>query len=429
MKREHESSHTAASSAGEAWARDDAERIARAVDPDEMLERLSSQLRVATTRARKHRVELYSRASVRTRVSIESPGEAPDVHLGFEDGIAARAVRLHDGAHGFAASAGTDRVALEWVVEQALRASVPSNGAEWADGAGHPLLDREPAPLIPSAKDLSGWLELALGTAASAGVTVRSAWVEAALTTETIAAHGGLLASRHRSRVWALGVAERRPRILGARALDELDSCYWARSVRVPQERSHRVILPLERPALFYPEAAASLVTALVRAVQSAGDEQVPEIGPGWRVSDDPTEPRGLVGGSFDDAGFPASRRLLWDDARVVGRTDGVGHYRRASYRDPPSPMATTLVVEPKPGEIEDRAIHVEAVRVHPVDSAVWILEMSGRESGGGAGFRDAMLEVKPLELLRRCRAAVGEPRWFPQGIVTPAVFFESLRT
>ena len=427
LTKDHSSSDHARKTAGDEGARSDTSWMAHAVDPDERLDRLSSLLQEATASARSHSVELYSRASARARVCVDGLDDAPTVHVGFEDGIAVRVAQVRQRCLGFAACAGTNRQALRWVVEQALRSSSRSSFAGWAEGRGHPLLDREPAPGLPAPSELSAWLDKALRAAARTGVRVGSAWVEAALTTESIAADCGLLASRERTRAWALAIVDGRPRSVGARTIDSLDTLDWARSKREPLTGSGDRFPQGKRPVVFLPEAAASLVKALVRVLQATVNEPRPEIGRGWRVKDDPLDPRALVGGSFDDAGFPTAEKLLWDGRQAVGEIDGAGHFRRASYRDPPVPMVTTLVLEASASGGEEPCVLVEFLRVHPLDPRTWVLEMSGRDTSG-APFQDAMLQVKPLDLLRRCAATMGEPRWFPRGVVTPAILLESLR-
>ncbi len=428
LTTDHSSSDHASKTDGDEGARLGTRGMARAVDPDAHLDRLSSLLRAAKSSAASHSVELYSRASLRTRVCVDRLDEPPIVHVGVEDGIAARVARAREREYGFAACAGTDRRALLWVMEQALRSSSRSSSTGWAEGRGQVLLDREPAPALPTPTELSSWLEKALRAAAHAGVHVGSAWVEAALTTESIAADGGLLASRVRTRVWALGVADGRPRLLGGRTVASLDTMDWAHAKRQPPSESRNRFPSATQPVVFLPEAAASLVTALVRVLRAGVDEFRPEIGPGWRVADDPFDPRALLGGPFDDAGFPAARKILWDGRQAVEEIEGPGHFRRASYRDPPAPMATTLVLEAGAGETVDRCVLVEELRVHSLDLRTWVLEMSGRDRSDGAPFQEAMLQVRPLDLLRHCAAAMGEPRWFHRGVVTPAILFERLR-
>ncbi len=424
---EHGSSDQTSASATDKRMPHEVEKLTRTLEPNERLDHLATCLRIARSVAGPRRVELYSRASIRARVScLDGAHEAPIVHVGFEDGLAVRLADIAGGTSGFAACAGSGPGSLQWMLDRALRFSRPLDPTGWADGADVVLTDREPVAHLPSPAAMGAWLETAIANAGRAGISVRSSWVEVAVTAESFAADGGLLASRRRSRAWALAMVEGRPRFLGAPTLDVLDASGWARRGEEPHATPDRRP-PSAKSIVLLPEAASALVPALVRALRGLGGTSKVEVGPGWRIADDPLEPRSLYGGWFDDAGFPARRKLLWDGRTETGRIDGPGHLRRGSYRDPPSPMATSLVVAAGGGDPPTAALLVEDLRVHPIDSRAWVLELSGRVAGGGGSFRGAMARVDPLDLPRRCVAALGEARWFPKGVLTPALQFEGL--
>jgi hypothetical protein len=75
------------------------------------------------------------------------------------------------------------------------------------------------------------------------------------------------------------------------------------------------------------PDAAASVVAALVAAFHGNAGPPVDAPGRGWDVADEPTRHDGLAGGSFDDAGFPAASRALASDGVWVGRLAGPGTF------------------------------------------------------------------------------------------------------
>jgi hypothetical protein len=136
------------------------------------------------------------------------------------------------------------------------------------------------------------------------------------------------------------------------------------------------------------------------------------------------------VGGAFDDAGFPTRRRILADGSREVGALEGEGQFWRSSYRDPPCPGTTTLLVETAGATPVDQGILVRDLRLHPVSDDRWILEVDGsllRRGEPSGAVLGLVLEVDPADLVLRCAAAVGPARRTARGVVTPTLVFEGL--
>jgi hypothetical protein len=179
-----------------------------------------------------------------------------------------------------------------------------------------------------------------------------------------------------------------------------------------------------QQPVLFTSEAAAELVSAVVRGCLVRNERLDAITGSGWVVADDPASPRALFGGSFDDATFPTERRLLADGRRVVASIDGPGYLKRSSFRDPPQPLPSHLVVESPSKASFDGGLVVSGVTVHPLAAEEWILEFEGSSGRGVEGF----IRTNPLKLMRCCAGTVGPSRLSYRGIQTPALLFEGLK-
>lgn len=411
------------------------------LDPDEHLDHLARLLRKAAVLVRPHAVELYQRGSIRLRVTHSADDPDPTIQLGHEEGLAVRLAPEGAGGFSFAAASGRGEAALRCAIALALRngPSGDSIGTAWATSPGPGLLDRERSLRLPSPSRLLRWLATSLGSLESKPPL--SAWVEAAVTVESLAADGGLLASRSRSRVWALarfpvrGAAglHEPPRVLAGRSLDELRTEDWSERPEgaEPTERQAARIGSRTSPAVFLPEAASTLVSALVRSLHGQGHECGLKVGPGWRVTDDPLEPNSLFGGHFDDTGHPTRRSILSDGKTVIATIDGEGHMRRASYRDPPVPLAANLLVEESGEAPPGHGLLVAEARIHPLEPESWALEVDGAVLRGGEAcepVRGAVFRVAPADLVRRCVAAVGARRRDPRvRVVTPSLVFDGL--
>jgi hypothetical protein len=370
--------------------------------------RIDSRATRGTAVARSHagsaRVELFARASQRTRVHLAEPGALVVGHeSGYEQGVAVRTSHV-DGRAGFAACTGTDEVSVRWSLDRALESAVSADPVGWAEGDGSPLVDRSTSTMLPSAGRMEEWLRDALRRLVAREGPVGTAWIEVARTTESIAGDGALLASRCGNRAWALVMVRGRPRFLVASRLDELDPDAWI--VRPPEGTRERG----RTASLLLPGAAATLVQATIRAVDGQSDATGIPAGSTWRVADDPLEPGSPSGGRFDDAGFPTRRQVLWDGSTQTGRIDGPGQLRRESYRDPPKAMATSLVVEGG-AEVSTSlpATVIADLRVHPVHARAWVLELSGSDPSGER-FDGRFVHVDPHDLPRRCRRVGDTP-------------------
>lgn len=368
------------------------------------IERTHALFELAATRAQTLRIELYRREATRARVTAASPTRAGDIEAGVEDGIAVRLIEP-SGRRGFAACSGRSIAAVDWAVASAARhaTDLPKPDADWAEGVR--LDDREDADSPLTVPRLAGWLQQ----------HPSCEWVESAETVETWVASGGLVAERTRFRAWC-GMGST---VFASRSLDDL-GVLIERDVEIEEgpiagRRAQLTSLVLQ------PEPAAQLVSALVRSFHHDAAMLGARVGEGWNLSDDPGTEDPVLGGFFDDAGFPTGRTGLADGSRVVGTIGTKGFLRRGSYRDRPSPLAGSLVMAPRPISAPLTSLWVRRLKLHPLDNRHWVLETYG-------GAKPVFFRVDPAQLLERCVGGVGAPRQTSRGVLTPALVFDGLQ-
>ena len=413
------------------------------LEPEVLLERVVKLFQLSRRRVGRSRVELYHRAALRRRVRA---GEA-DGHLviesGRDEGLAVRLVDAQ-GRIGFASVSDMGEEAIDWALTEARRCPLADvdRREPWAAGQGEVKEDLELPVELPPPETLARWLRRAVARMeidpSSGGrfATGRS-WVEYGCTVESIVADGGLRACRARTRAWAMThqrtregeTEEERPRLLAARRLEDLLEQDWGPVEPLPDGPPLSLDEVAKLPFVLDPLAASVLVKALVRALFTYGHGTV-QVGAGLDVSDVPGHPLGLAGGGFDDAGFPARRKRLADGRRVLHRIEGRGHLRRPSFRDPPRPHTTTLVVRDGREALPPRAVRISDLRPHPLGPGKWILEIRGALLEKGVAVRPlpvSFVQVSPAELAGRCSGAVGRGRLCPNNTLTPSLLIEGL--
>ncbi len=420
-------------------------RALPAIDADAELDAASRLLDRGLGFAAGLRAELYLRASRRVRVSWTGGGREPRVECGLERGLAVRVVDEAGQRSGFAAASGAGEDAARWAFRQAAAsvfrtsALVPVGGGEVTSAK----IDREPPRTSAGAGELLAWLReasdrvAALDRRRTRARGARVFWVEAGLTAESLVTSGGLRTSRLRHRVWALGVARRwdlpaapeRPRFLTAKELADLDAGPWLAGLGSGAAREG---LPRSGPQRLtvLPAAAATLLRALVRALHGPGAVMGIPVGAGWRVRDDPTHPEAMSGGTFDDVGAPAAPRTLADGESIRDRIAGAGCFRRSSFRDPPAPEPSHLVVEGEGRHEDGRGDVVTDLRVVPAESGVWTLLVDGyRERPGPAMdvFLGARMRLAPADLARAVVGAAGPVSPTGEGVSTPTLVLEGV--
>ncbi|MCP3981229.1 MAG: hypothetical protein GY716_18165 [bacterium] len=380
------------------------------------------------------RVEVYLRSSETDRVESDARG-VPTRASGDERGLV---VRLRDGdAVRSAAINRQSASSLRWAWERAVASSPVYEPAEPAsvratmrDGDAR-LEEPEPSRVAWLSEARSG---LERSVPAGSGWVVAEAWIETASTREVWILDGEPVAERTRRRGWAMarlrdpGGATLPLLFTAARDWRSLSVDAWSGTLgeRFEFDDAGK---PGPRVAglLLGPEAAATVVHALARSLHASPATEGAVVGPAWRLTDDPQAPRSLYGGTFDDACFPTSRKCLADGENVVATLAGPGHYRRPSFRDPPTPQPAHLTVKAAdpPGPSHEpatppRLIHrASTVSIHPVAPDRWILELPGSSTWVG---------VDPADLVRRCVRTFGPARRSHLGVETPALLFDGVR-
>jgi hypothetical protein len=167
-------------------------------------------------------------------------------------------------------------------------------------------------------------------------------------------------------------------------------------------------------------DAAAVITASLVETFHGMDSLQWVEAGKGWSVADDPLDPRGLSGGSFDDVGFPAASRVLASDGLWVGGLGGPGTFRRASFREPPMESASNLIVAPGPAK-PLHGLVARRCRLLRVSSNLWVLELDQPDG-------PRWVRTDPEQLLAGCQERIGRAEVTPAGPIVPALRFEGLQ-
>lgn len=407
------------------------------IDPDaqwERTERVWESAVAAGRGAGGYRVELYTRASRRLRVRLPGSG-VPLVEYGVDSGLA---VRLHDpdeAVLGFAAGAGIAPEVAACATRMAAARLVPCDHAPWSESQGDRFDVRDGPHRLPDPENLARWLCTAVPDAE--GGLADEPWVEASVTVETLRNDTcGWL--RGRRRVWAACLSP----VVSLRGAEPVARVVAAEDPgALPPDPWSTVSFPVFEPTgphgasssegvIFDGDALATLVPALARSLYAGGAANGVETGPGWIVADDPSHPLSLVGGSWDDAGFPSRRRLLADGCRSVGWLEGPGCLLRGSFRDPPESAVSLLTVHPPAVSPPRKAHLVRAARIHPLYPA-WIIETDGvllREGTPCGEFSGHCIATNPRSLVRSCVGGIGEPGLRAGVVLSPALCFEGVR-
>ena len=391
--------------------------LERTIEIDPFVERARSLWREASGRATSVRLELFAKAAVRVRATRDLDRTGVTIDRALESGLAVRVLRAgHDHA-GFAAASGLTGDVLRWVVDTAstfnARASASAPGPSESIEAER--WDLDAAVALPGEETLTR------------GIITRPnlEWVEAGTTIEVLIGGEGWLAARRRHRLWALG-AGHDAKLVAQRGFADweqlLDGLGDDLSFPAPAGVSDLGVF------VFTPDAATSIVAALVDEFHGPESPRLTEIGHGWEVIDEPGRPEGLAGGSFDDAGFPAASRQLAASGTWLGNLSGPGTFRRASFREPPSETATTLVV-PSGEEalLPARAAVARRCRVMRASHDLWVLEVDLVNRLNSGGLERRWVRVHPQTLIAACASRLGRTRVTPTGPIVPGLLFEGL--
>jgi len=386
------------------------------IDVELIVERSRILWRDASARVTTGRVELFVKTSSRVRVARDLSGGGVTLASAFESGLAVRVMQAGHDRAGFAASAGLGLDDVRWATDSAL-----------GHGAEAPAAEPRVSDIDPERWDLDDQAPLPTEDRLTSAVLSRStlSWIEAGTTVEVLIGADGWLAARRRHRIWSLA-DDGEPRLFAQRGFNG-----WEDHL-VPDELDDPGAALNSSPAgqtlILTPRAAAPIVAALVDAFHGAHAVPRGELGPGWAVADEPVGSGGLAGGSFDDAGFPAERRVLAAEGLWVDRLGGPGTYRRSSFRDPPTESASNLVMAgdelasfPRTTAIARRC---RVIRTSPV---IWVLELELAAAPGGRGEARRWVRASPEALLACCRSRLGGAELTPQGPRVPFLLFEGL--
>ncbi|MDX1388042.1 MAG: hypothetical protein R3344_02575 [Acidobacteriota bacterium] len=409
------------------------------LSPEASLERITRVFERVRGVVGSSRAELYHRASFRLRVRLDASDAREIIETGHDEGLAAR-VRTGGGRVGFAAVSGGEIEDAQWALSEAASRETTVAKSSWADHSGAPIIDCDPT-VCPDPAALRTTLRRSLSrsgeTCPDSPPTWAGSWIEWGTTVESWVADGGFRASRSRSRAWAMTPKRLAPEhgggeipaLIAARGLDELGRFGWIAPAL------HGTAVPLDAALsdgtlLLEPFAAALVVRALAVELCAPGRTTRQEVGPGFRISDDPAHPKGLTGGKFDDAGFPTIRKPLADGSRILALFEGRGHLRRSSFRDPPAPDLTTLVVEGGGETPPKTVIHIPEARLHVLAPGDWVLEPVGAwlgDAGSGKPIARSFLRVSPHEIARRLHATAGPATLSPNNTQTPALILDRI--
>jgi len=392
-------------------------------------------------------IELYQRSADTIRVFRSSRGRI-EVTTGTECGVAVRARSRSGGGIGFAAGSSASRQALDEALAEAVaRCETGPAGDPWPPSTDRLQLDHDDGDL-PGNEEVVAWLSrawdrLAAHAAGDERVIPVAAWIDVASTVESWAAEA-LQASRRRIRASARvelvrsggrGEGALDPIVVARRSWRDLADDAWTAVLADRWLAPAGGVAPAAREVtvLCNPECAAALVLAAVRARRPAtdGERDGAAVGPGWHVVDDPPAPGALFGGEFDDVGFRTRRRVLADGRLWTGAAESKGHYRRTSFRDPPAPLPSSLVVLAPAQAPPPSCLLVTGLTIHAIGPG-WVLEVDSAELTGGhpgAALPRTMLRTSPQEIAKRCVGSVGPARPSHLGVVAPALLFEGIRT
>ena len=382
-----------------------------------LVDRALSLRREALDRESKARIELFAKVSLRARAMQACRGGCVSLDHVHESGLALRVVSPGRGRAGFAAASGLSRETLRWALEVAcsLEAHAPTSGPGPMDAIPSERWDLDPETDLPIEEALAGGL----------ATHPEFEWVEAGTTLEVLIGADGWLAGRRRHRIWALeGGAS--PRLVAQRGFGGLNLLFDPERRKSPGNAC-RGSGDLGVLAMT-PEAASSVVSALVDHFHGVGIDHSRESGPGWTVSDEPDRADALSGGSFDDVGFPSTTRVLAEEGLWRGEIGGPGSLWRASFRQPPMERTSNLVVPPgRTAEPPEGVAIARRCRVLRMSGEVWVLELDLENDQSSENPGRLWARVRPQVLLDACVSRLGGSVVTAAGPIVPGLLFDGL--
>jgi hypothetical protein len=335
-----------------------------------------------------------------------------------ESGVAVRVSRAGDDHAGFAAASGLSPEVVRWAVDMAstFDAQAPSAAPRPSDTIVSDRRDLDPHVGLPSEEVLSR------------GVKSRPKleWIEVGTTVEVLIGAEEWTTARRRHRFWALG-ADPYSRLVAQRGFAGWEALVDESGIdeSAPASASTDLgVITLTR------NAAGPIVAALVEAFHGPASVPPMDCGGGWDVSDEPVRPDGLVGGTFDDAGFPSISRPLAAKRLWLGKLSGPGTFHRSSFREPPRESATNLCIPSGTAESRPtRAALARRCRVLQLSQDLWVLELDLVSHPNRGEAERRWIRVQPQALVAACTSRVGCAKVTPGGPIVPGLSFEGLVT
>ena len=370
----------------------------RSLDVEALIAHTRSLWREASGRVSKGRVEVYAKASLRRRAARSRQDKRPTIDGVLETGLAVRTLGDGGDRAGFAASSGLSIDSVRWAVDTAAGSSACASPAapDHTQPIENERRDLDPDTRLPSAEELN----------AEVGSRSHVEWVEAGITVEILVGGSGWVAARRRNRVWALAGGAT-PELSAQRGIRGWKDVLKPHGPHPNSTDSSELTL--------LPGAAAVLVSALTEHFHGSEPAEWVGAGAGWEVEDQPSHPSGLVGGTFDDVGFATGSRQLAKGGIWVGALRGAGTFRRSSFREPPTEMASNLVVPSAPeGPAAGRIVrHCNLLRL---SARVWVVELDFPNG------EKTWARTTPQDLLDGCQGRMGVSELAAVGPIVPAI-------
>lgn len=405
-------------------------KVVGSVDAAAILDSVSAAYARAAGSRNDLLLEIYRRVSKTVRISIDSSREVT-TRTGRDDGLAVRVSHRTDRGIGFAAASGWGSGPIAWTLDRAEASRRGDDSMHLPPPRGN--TDVEEELQLPSPAKLADWIRPLVED-----LRVPSAWIEAGVTAEALAGPTGAWA-RGRSRIWAVflgtarGIPEgaERPTVIAAKSLDALPIPAWNLGYECLSGLPGTPSDPDRLPIWIDPEPASTLIQAIAAARLAGWITDRSESGADWCLSNDPLDRESLLGGRFDDCGFPTQRIELARAGHWCPIPASEGLYRRSSYRDVPSPILSSLRFHGASVPVPEDHYRVGSVRVLSLDRPRWIVEIEGGRWRNGRPveiLRGARLHTTPQSLAASCLGAVEETSHSSWAARTPGLLFDGLR-
>ena len=416
-------------------------------DPGSLLEHLQYLMESGPGTPVGQALELFLRCTERVRVALPGSDSGETLARSSEAGMAVRRFLDQDRKAGFATANLCDIGHYLKALRNADRDPVPVDA-----GLGPAGPDRErsgSSPWLdtggeegPGEAELSSWLADAVDQVeAAAGritpIRVQQGWVESGRTAEAILTSRGLRAGRSRARTWAAlqvvseggGELFHRPRLLvGERAggLPDVEPVL-ERLQAFPFFHREAGLTP-GAPLVFLPEAAATLIQAVVTLFHGAGERTGEPVGRGWCLTDDPHRLEMPFGGQFDDTGRGSQVLKLADGAHSLATLGEEGHGWRRSFRDPPQRSFSNLVVAETGETRPEHGFLVSELRILRLSPKRFLAVAHGNSLEDGTPAADGgriRFTFNPWRIPARIRGTCGRSRNTALGVATPELVLE----